>query len=213
MLDSFLPSTQGNFLFELELYTLQRCQPYERSWFSALLALMRYAPQAITFGLYFAGLRYKELYFILFGIGLSLNSKLNELLNFVIGGVPRIETCTAMHGAALAWQSQQVAFFVTFALGYTSLYQAKLKMTHTFALMLFLVLSVISQDFLNYHTPESTIAGVAAGVSLALVYQTLVYLLVVPAFGWLLERRIVRFMGYRDTLCCDYDSTDLVPIS
>jgi len=210
MLESLglLPSRQTSFLFEVELFTLLRCQPYEQTWSSALLALLRYAPQVITFLLYFGGLRYKELYLLLFGFGLSLNSAANQLANSVLRAEPRVPTCTPMHGAAVSWQAQQVAFFTLFSLAYASLYQARLKLWHSVALLTFLALTVLSQDALNYHTTESTVTGAALGCLLALLYQSFLYTLIVPSFPLVMRSRLVRYLAYQDTLCYDSKSSD-----
>jgi hypothetical protein len=200
---TLLPSRQSSFLFEVELFTLLRCQPYEQSWSSALLALLRYAPQVITFLLYFGGLRYKELYLLLFGLGLSLNSVVNQLLNRLLPSEPRVTTCTPMHGAGISWQAQQVAFFTLFSLGYAALYQARLKLWHTVALTTFLALTVLSQDALNYHTTEATVIGAVLGCLLALLYQSFLYAVIVPSFRIVLRSSLVRYLAYQDTLCFD----------
>jgi hypothetical protein len=196
--------TRDSFLFEVELFTLINCQPYEQSWLSALLALLRYAPQVVTFLLYFSGLRYKELYLLLFGFGLSANSVVNQLANYLVVVEPRVPTCTTMHGAAVSWQSQQVAFFVTFSLGYAALYQARVRLWHVVALELFLALTVVSQDLLNYHSSQSAIAGSVLGTVLALLYQSFLYSIIVPTFYIVLRSSVVRYLNYQDTLCIEW---------
>ena len=204
MASYLLPSQATSAIFEIELFTYQNCQPYEHSWTSALLSLMRYVPHVITFVLYFAGLRYKELYLLLFGVGLTISSSTNQLLNGLLGAPLRVSSCVALHGPSISWQAQQAAFFVMFSLAYASLYQARLKLWHAFALELFLALAVIAQEFLNYHTPQATIAGAALGIFVAVLWQLFLYAVIVPSFSIVLRSTFVQYMAYQDTLCYDW---------
>ena len=190
-----------SFLFEIELWTFTNCQPYQQSWMTALLAVLRYAPLVLTFLMFFAGLRYKELYLLVFGVGLTLSSLTNWLLNELIERAPRVATCPPLSGAAIAWQVQQVGFFVVFSLGYMALYRPRTKLWHVWALTFFYTLTVVGSCMLNYHFPDAIVSGAALGTALALCYQSFLYLVVVPAFPRLLRNSLVRYMAYQDTLC------------
>lgn len=190
-----------SYLFEIELWTFEHCQPFQQSWFAAILSLLRYAPAIITFLLYFVGLRYKELYLFLFGIGLTLSALINEALNSLIVRAPRIPTCPPLRGAAIANEVQQVAFFTVFSLGYIALYRPRTKLWHLGVLLLFYALSVIGSHLLNYHFSDAIVAGAVLGTILAFAYQSALHFWFVPQFCKIVRIPFVLYMGYQDTLC------------
>jgi hypothetical protein len=197
--DSIAPG--GYFFLEVETWTRAACQPYEESWMSATFSLTRYTPQVITLILYFAGLRYKELYLLLFGVGLTVDGFINVIFNSLAVNDPRIDTCLPSWGSALTYQVQHSAFFVTFSLGYAALYRPRIKMWHMFVIQLFLTVNVLGAHFLNYHRSSSIIAGAALGTLTAFCYQSLLFWLIVPKFSVILRTRFVRYMAYQDSLC------------
>lgn len=188
-------------ILEHETWTLLNCQPYERSWLTAIMSLSRAAPIIITVLLYIAGFYYKELYLFYFGIGLYLNSELNELLNVLVVREPRIATCPPTQGAAFAWQVQQMAFFTTILLGYATLYRPRVKLWHILLVQVLFMLTVVGADMLNYHHTDAIVMGAAVGSMWALLYGSAGYFFIVPSFGFLRSTRFVRYMGYDDSLC------------
>lgn len=188
-------------LLENETWSVLNCQPYERSWLTALMALFRAAPTIITWALYIAGFYYKELYLFYFGIGLWLNSLLNQLLNDLVVRAPRVPTCPPPHGAAFAWQVQQMAFFTTFVLGYSALYRPCVNLWHIGLVQMLFMLTVVGSDMLNYQHTDAIVSGAAAGNTFALVYSSAGYFFVVPWFKLLLSNRFVRYMAYEDKMC------------
>lgn len=170
---------------------------------TSFLALARYAPQLLTFTLYISGLWHKELYLLLFGIGMSLDGALNYALNSWLSDdvLPRVATCVPVHGAVLSYETQQMAFFVTFVLGYIELYEAAARVWHLLLLVLLFAVVFVGDHLLNYHTAESIVAAATLGSLLAFVYQWLLYVALVPLFPWALRQRWMRWFGYEDTLC------------
>jgi len=191
----------GYLFLEVELYTRANCQPYTSSWMSAFLSLSRYAPSIITFVLYFAGLRYKELYLLLFGFGLTIDAWIGYGLNTLIVNEPRIAGCLPVFGSAIAYQVQHAAFFTTFSLGYVSLYQPRTKLWHVAVVLLFYASVVLGAHYLNYYQSAAIVAGAALGSLNALWYQSALFWIVVPTFYIVLRSRLVRYMAYQDTLC------------
>ena len=188
-------------LLENETWSVLNCQPYERSWLTALMALFRAAPTLITWALYIAGFYYKELYLFYFGIGLWLNSLLNQLLNDLVERAPRVPTCPPPHGATFAWQVQQMAFFTTFVLGYAALYRPRVKLWHIALVQVLFLLTVVGSDMLNYQQTDAIVSGAAVGNTFALVHSSVGYFFVVPAFKSLLCTRFIRYMAYEDKMC------------
>ncbi len=195
----------GYFLREIEFFTLMMCQPYPASWFSAFLSLARYTPLLITLTLYIGGWRYGELYLLLFAIGLTGDGILNFTVNYFAPGTPRLAGCLPVYGSTLAYQVQHASFFVTFVLGYVSLYRPR----RATALQLFLLFGfyawvVAGAHFLNYHTAASVLAGAAVGTLGAYVYQSLLHWFVVPHSRWIVSTLPARYFEYQDTLTANY---------
>lgn len=190
-----------SFLAENELWTLLNCQPYTDSWLTSLLALARVAPQLLTFALYIAGFWHKELYLLVFGIGMSVSTLINLGVNALIDAEPRVATCMPVHGAGVSFETQQIAFFTTFALGYVALYEAPARIWHLLLLISVFALVFYGDHVLNYHTAEAIVSAAVIGSLLAFCYQWLLYMFVVPTFPYVLRSRYVAWFGYEDTLC------------
>src|SRR5271165_4506964 len=163
LMDNQQDNVVASFLLEIEFWTLTNCQPFQQSWMAAALAVLRYAPQTITFLLYFGGLRYRELYLLLFALGLTLNSLINVALNALIVTPPRVATCIPLHGATFSWQVQQTAFFVIFSIGFMALYRPRTKLWHIFVLLLFYVATVVATHMLNNDYSNAIVSGGAVG--------------------------------------------------
>ncbi len=193
----------GFFFVEIAQFTVQNCQPFRITWLALVLALTRYTPQVITFLMYFIGLFRKELYLLVFGIGLSIDSVIGAVIGAAIGDeiAPRVETCTPVHSAAVAYQVQHASFFLTFSLGYMALYRPRVKFWHLCVIFLFYLGIVLGAHHLNYYSADAVLSGAALGSGVALVYQSLIHWFVVPHFPTILSSRINRYLCYADNLC------------
>lgn len=165
------------------------------------MALLGEAPIIIAALLWVAGFYYKELYLLYISVGLWINSELNELLNDLVPRAPRIAGCLPPHGAAFAWQIQQMAFFTAMALSYAAMYRPRTKLWHVLLLLLLFMLTVIGSDMLNYQHTDAIVSGAAIGSGFALLFGSAGYFFFVPWFSWLLHNRFVRYMGYEDKMC------------
>lgn len=190
--------------------TQTNCQPYSDSWMTSLLALARIMPQILTFSLYIIGFWHKELYLLLFGIGMSISTLINWGINELAGDTtePRVATCIPVHGAVISFESQQTAFFVTFVMGYIALYEARARIWHLLLLVAIFALVFFGDHLLNYHTAEATVAAALLGSLLAFCYQWLLYVAIVPTFPHVLRSRYMRMLNYEDTLCYTCSMTD-----
>lgn len=199
----------GYFFTEIALFTITNCQPFALTWMATVLALTRYTPQVITFLMYFIGLFRKEIYLLVFGVGLSLDSTVGVLIGELVDVAPRVESCAPVHSAAVAYQVQHGAFFITFALGYMSLYRPRVKFWHLSLIVLFFVAVVVGAHLLNYYSSEAILSGAALGSMNAFIYQSLVHWLLVPYFPVFLCSRFNRYWCYADNLCTGIDKPPL----
>lgn len=192
---------QENPIFEVELWTLLNCQPFQQSWEAALLSLLRYAPSVVTLIVFAVGVRYSEIYLIWFGFGLWGSDLLNWLLNLIIARPPRVVTCLPIFGAAIARQVQYVAFFTAFAFMYVSLFRPRIRLWQLLIVVLFYFFTIIAMHLLNYDFNDAILSGAALGTLLALAYQSFLYFTVIPTFEIQLRSRLLRWWGAQDTLC------------
>lgn len=134
---------------------------------------------------------------------MSLDALLNWLLNSALSDdvLPRIATCVPIHGAVFSFETQQMAFFVTFVLGYIQLYEARARLWHLLLLVLVFGVVFVGDHLLNYHRAEAIVSAATLGTLMAFVYQWLLYVAMVPVFPSILRQGWVRWFGYEDTLC------------
>lgn len=81
-----------------------------------------------------------------------------------------------------------------------------------FFIALFFIMVVMGSEFLNYYTPEATVAGVVVGSVGAYVYQSLVHWVLVPHMDTILGWRLVRYLGYQDTMCTDHTPKHIIVV-
>lgn len=196
-------STEHNPFFELDNLLFAVCGPYEQSTLSALFAYLRYAPYFIIVVNYTVSFWYKELYFLLFSIGLTIDGIINHALNEHFEeehGAIRVESCPALWGSVIAYQVQHVAFYITFTLGYMLLYQPRAKLWHIALAFLFFDLVVIGAHFMNFHTSEAIVLGAIIGTQIAQTFQTLIHWCIIPYMPRILRFRLVMYFGYKDSL-------------
>jgi len=186
---------------ELDSFIHQICGPYEQSWLTGVYALLRYAPYFITIVMYVASFWYKQIYLLFFSIGLTLDGYLNEAINDAVNRPPRMQRCPPLWGTAVAYEIEHAAFFITFALGYMSLYRPRTKLWHIALLFLWYALIVSGAHFMHFHHSDAIVNGAILGTFVALTYQVLLHWIFVPRLCRMLQNRLVVYWGYIDTLC------------
>lgn len=206
-------------LREVALFTVTQCGAPDNV-LTTLLAPTRYVGPLLTLLMYVAGLRYKELYLLLFGLGLSLDGYANVAWRYVLRDTERpVATCADAYApfASPSYQAQHTAFFVTFALTYIGLYRPRAKLWHFVLLAAFAVVVFYADRRLNYHSERALLAGAYVGAFNAFVWQVrlrcekevrlliLVQLFVrfalYPAFPFVVSTRLARYLAYTDSLC------------
>lgn len=186
---------------EIDSFIYGICGPYEQTWQSGVFALLRYAPYFITIVLYIASFWYKQIYLLFFSIGLTLDGVLNEALNNAFPRAWRTPGCPPLWGAAVAYQIEHAAFFITFVLGYMLLYRPRTKLWHILLLFTFYALTVSGAHYMNFHYADAIANGAIVGSFAALTYQTILHWFFVPRLCRMLKHRLIVYWGYMDTLC------------
>jgi len=160
-------------LREVALFTVTQCAAPDSAQ-TTLLATTRYVGPLLTLLMYVVGLRYKELYLLLFGLGLSLDGYTNVAWRYVLRDDARVvATCGDAYVpfASPSYQAQHTAFFVTFALTYIGLYRPRAKLWHFLLLAVFALAVFYADRELNYHTERALLAGAYIGALNAVVWQ------------------------------------------
>ena len=191
---------------ELALWTTENCQPFEASFVAHAISFTRYFGVLTTLALFIYGIRYCEIYLLLFSLGSALNGVVNVVLRAVVAdGTLVVPTCVDVYeiggGNWPSFQSQQVAFIVTFVATYTVMYRAHAHFTAVLALMLVFCAVVAADLMLNYHTRSQIVGGVLIGAFIGAVWQVIVRFAVMPYSRRLLATRLARYLEYQDTLC------------
>ena len=185
---------------EIDEFIYPLCGPYEQSWLSGFYAMMRYAPYFIMIVLYVASFWYKQIYLLFFSLAMSLDGFLNEALNNRFARPWRKPGCPPLWGAAVSYQVENAAFFITFVLGYMSLYRPRTKLWHIMLLFLYYALTVSGMHFMHFHHSDAIVNGAIVGTFTALTVQVLLHWLIVPRLCHMLSLRLIVYWGYMDTL-------------
>jgi len=199
-----------SWLAEIELYTLQNCQPYEQSAATRYLVLTRYVSAAITLALFVFGIRNRELYLTLFSFLLTTDSLVNEILQNVIRAPVPVAGCGGPFGMP-SFQVQHGACFVVFILTYGFIWPSSRHGygLYTAALALWLAVVAYAHVFFNYNTPAQVFVASAVGSLVAGVGQFFIWRYLWPRFPQLLAWRVFRWRNYTDTLC-SYTVSDIL---
>lgn len=193
-------------LEEIALWTTTNCQPFEPSIVTHLLSTTRYLTIFTMLSLYVFGIRYCELYIILFGICSTLNWVLNIVLRVIVGDKTLVvATCVDAFSVGGNWpsfQTQEAAFVTAFIASYAIMYRTRPHLFGSFVLMLFYAAVVAGDLVLNYHTSVQIIGSAAVGcVFGGLICPLVLRFFVLPLAPDLLSFRLVKYLEYRETLC------------
>lgn len=185
---------------ELESFTALNCEGYDATWFERILVTTRYSPLIITLVMYVSGLWYRELYLLLFGVGLTLDNLLNKALQMAIDERVPQKSC----GGPLGMPSelaQHIAFFYAMLVTFPILYSQRMGLSKALILALGAALVYAAQVELGYNTPEQVLVGSVVGTLFGFVYQLVIYTLLYPYFNTILSWSLVDWCGYADSWC------------
>jgi len=185
---------------ELETFTALNCSDYDASWFSRVLVLTRYTPVFITLLMYVSGLWYKEIYLLLFGIGLSLDSAINSALQELIAEPVPEKHCGGPYGMPSDF-AQHTAFLYAMLATFPILYSQRIGLLNSSILTLVVALVFAAQTHLHYNTREQVLVGSCVGALLGFAYQLGLYTFVYPYFNTILCCAPLSTFGYVDSWC------------
>ncbi len=202
---------------EIETWALLNC-PYTPNFATPYLVLTRYVTLAITLALYAVGLRYRELYLLLLGIGVTVNAAVNGLLKrafvqpvpFATCGFDHVfctdpVTMTAVACGMPAFECQDTSFFVVSLMLYAfQWHHPHIRFFHSLLLVAWMALVAYAHSFFGFNSAAQIVVGAAIGALFALLWQLLIWTWLYPYFDKILRFAPVRWLGYRDTLCRSY---------
>lgn len=179
-----------------------------------LLLLTRFSVIALALLMFFASLKYKEIYLLFLSIALKLNIFLNELLSDVIikQSAPSID-CNNDNPALVvmghemnvygmpSFIAQHVYFFITVSLTYALLWRVRLSFLTLLALLGYAALACTAQVVLLYNTAWQVVVGAAVGIVFGVLYQAFIYYALSPYFEWIVSTRVFSYFEYRDGMC------------
>jgi len=185
---------------ELETFTALNCPNYDASLISRIFVLTRFSSIAITLIMYFSGIWYRELYLLIFGIGLSLDSLLNTLLQNIIEQPVPNEGCGGEFGMP-SELSQHILFFYTMLVTFPILYTQSAGIVNIAIVTLVTSFVCAAQVHLGYNDSAQVAAGAVIGSTFGFVYQMIVFLTIYPRFNWILDTWLISAFGYIDSWC------------
>lgn len=190
---------------EIAMWTTINCQPFEPSFTAHVLASLRYVTVLASLMLYVAGIRYGELYLLLFGLGSTIATALNFIIRAVVHDQTLVvPTCIDVYNFAGNWPSYQAqaATFITVFIGsYCIIYRVRPHWLAYFLLMLFFAATIASDFMLNYHTKSQITGAVIIFSVFALLFQIFLRFLILPYSPEILQTRLATYLEYRETLC------------
>lgn len=198
----------GTLAEELALWTTLNCQPFEPTFVAHVLSSLRYVNALLSLSLYVAGIRYYELYLLLFGVGTSIDAVVNLVLRAVVADSTLasplcVDAYSAAGGNWPSFQSEQAAFVTVFLASYAVVYRARPHVLSNLLLMLFYSAVVAGELLLNYHTRSQILGATIVGSVVAFVWQLALRWAVLPEVDDLLALWPLRYFEYRETLCRD----------
>ncbi len=197
---------------ELALWTTQNCQPFEPTFTAHVLSATRYASLLAMLTLYVAGIRYGELYLLLFGVGSTINWALNLLTRAIVHDQTLVvPTCVDVYNTSGNWpsyQSQEASFIVAFIASYCVTYRVRAHPLSFFLLMAYFVAVVAGDLLLNYHTKSQIVGAVVEGALFGELLHLYLRVAVLPYAPWLLSTQLARYMQYQETLCAPQDKDE-----
>mgnify|MGYP000617912188 CR=1 FL=1 len=192
---------------ELATWTTANCQPFDASFVAHSLSFTRYMGVLITLGLFIGGIRYCELYLLLFGFAAILNDLLNLLIRAIVRDTTTVTaTCVDVYGSYGNWpslQTQQISFVVVFLLTYGVCYNARPNIVGSLSLAMLFSAVIAGDLLLNYHTKSQIYGGLLVGGLFAFLVQIVYRLFVVPYIPRMILWPVLSYFEYTDTLCID----------
>lgn len=121
-------------------------------------------------------------------------------------GAPPLDPCAPCVSCGMpAYEAQETAFLVTSIFLYMLTWRhPHIETKHHILLVAWLDLSAWSHTFFGFNSPAQALAGIGIGAVLALVWHFFVFICVYPHVDAMLQWRIMRMQGYRDTFCRSY---------
>jgi hypothetical protein len=152
--------------------------------------------------LYTFSLRWRELWLLGFGVGLTLNAFLNGVLVVLIADRVPIEGCGGPYDLP-SRVAQHAAFFITSILTYSFQYRSPHFHGYYQAALAFWALIVpYALVYFNFNSGAQLLAAALVGSVFAFVWQVLVmYYLLAPHFDVVTSWWAFKTLEYRDTWC------------
>jgi hypothetical protein len=185
---------------DIGLFTKLYCPDYHDNVFADVMVLTRFSTILLTLLSFAVGLWYKELYLVLLGFGLTLDSLINWGLREALGEPPPYLGCG--YGPSMPCFFSQHAFFAWTALvTFPFFWKARLTLWHILLVTGFAFASCFGQVYLAFNTPAQVLVGSMVGMVLGLIFQIIVYFFAYPYFECILNWRLSGWLGYQNSVC------------
>lgn len=189
-------------MHRLECVTNGVCPLYDEGvWGAPITVALDFYPIFLTVGMYAISLYQYELYFALVSLGLTANWGINVFLQHVV-----FKQLGAFAGCGSTYQmpsfsSQHIVMFnalmACYMMGWGKRFAGKLILL----MQLFTAAVLVSRIFIGINTRAQLLVGGLLGFGLGVGYHCILYYLIYPRFGKILEWQWAQWVGIVDTLC------------
>ena len=122
------------------------------------------------------------------------------------GSVP-LDPCDPCVSCGMpAFEAQDTAFFVVSIFLYMFTWRhPHVRLLQNFLLVGWLTVMAWSHSFFFFNSPAQIVVGAAIGSAFSLLWHVMIFVWLYPAFDVVLDWKVVRWMGYRDTFCQNHE--------
>lgn len=169
-------------------------------WGSHIAIALDFYPIFLTFGIYVLSLYKYELYFALVSLSLTIGWIINFIIQRSLGETARFPDCGSPYQMP-SFASQQIVTFETMMTLFMIVWGNRFKLKLIILLRTFTFGVLVSRIFLGINTTDQLLIGALMGFLLAILYHTIIYYIIFPYFGKILNWSLIRWLGLEDNMC------------
>lgn len=175
------------------------CPLYQHTKFSPALLMTVFFTHYLTIGLFAVSLYQHELYAMLISFALSVNYGIHYLLQIIARTQPRFVNCYTEYGSP-SLVTQHLIFFDVLVMTYPFFFKRALRPKVVILLRFSVWFVLFAWVYIGANTIIELAWGALAGVVLALIFQLLVRMFVVPRARFWVAHWLFQQFHIIDTL-------------
>lgn len=183
---------------------VQDCPLYHHTTLSPLLLITTFFTHYLTIGFFAVSLYQHELYALLVSFALTVNFFIHHLLQLIAKTPPRFVGCYTEYGSP-SLVTQHLLFFDVIVMTYPYFFKRPVRLQIILLVRFFVWFVLFAWVYIGANTTLELAWGALAGITLALLFQTFVWLFVAPYTKYWLSLWICKQVDMIDTLITPLD--------